>query len=465
MKQRLNGRLSVFVLAGLSCAPLRAIRYTPAEVPAEKPAARIFLVGDGGIVSFKEAEVPAKAEAAEQKVEQRLPPLPLGWSSWARPQGGEKKLFDDIVNETITAAVRTAVGSDLLTTLKTEAAERKTLASGAPAPLIVWLGDNVYDHGVPRYPGAAGYKDGQLTPVGYEYVQAAACVLAQAQVAIDAKADAVFVAGNHDWDSAVTQGTEGRERVIEEGLVIDRWMKTLRQFGSVPEGVDVRLLPRGGCPGPELVRLPIGNSAKAIIAAIDTEWLITDDPNKGCVQGGNCHACYPATHAKVYEALAKAAREATARDVMIVASHHPIRTYGMHGGNIFWTPASWPRWLPLSQEDMAHSRNRAMVKGLKAAWDAKNGQPFLYAAGHEHNLQLLREGDAGPYVAISGSASKTSPVRAGRRALFTAQKNGYMVLDLFADGRVQMRVVEVASGKAIVRHPPIELRAPLKKAD
>jgi hypothetical protein len=470
MKHKWNGLVSLLFVGGVSCASGRAIRYEPAQVPPEKPAARIFLVGDGGIVSFEESKVPEKTDIAEQKVEERapaalpLPPLPPGWRPWARPPGGEKKAFDDIVNETITLAIKAARTSDLLMTLRLDAAERSTLAPDAPAPLIVWLGDNVYDHGVPRYPGANGYKDGQLTPVGYEYVQAATCVLVQAQVAIDAKADAVFVAGNHDWDSAVTQGPEGRERVIEEGLVIERWIKTLRQHNpdAVPPGVDVRLLPKGGCPGPEVVRLPIGGSASAIVAAVDTEWLISEDPNKGCVAGGNCRACEPSSHAKVYEALNKVARAASERDVMIVAAHHPIRTYGVHGGNIFWSPASWPRWLPLSQEDMAHPRNKAMVRGLKSAWDPKNGQPLLYAAGHEHNLQLLRESERGPYVAVSGAASKTSPVRAGSKALFTAQKNGYMVLDLYADGRVQMRIVEVASEKEVLRHPPVELRGPMK---
>src|SRR6185295_13557118 len=116
---------------------------------------------------------------------------------------------------------------------------------------------------------------------------------------------------------------------------------------------------------------------------------------------------------KVYEALAQAAREAGERDVMIVATHHPIRTYGIHGGHVYWTPFSWPRWLPLSQEDAAHPRNKAMVRGLKSAFDPENGQPLLYAAGHEHNLQILREAERGPYVVVSGSASKISPVRPG----------------------------------------------------
>ena len=90
---------------------------------------------------------------------------------------------------------------------------------------------------------------------------------------------------------------------------------------------------------------------------------------------------------------------------------------------------------------------------------AARGQPLLYAAGHDHNLQLIRM-PSGPYVAISGSASKKDSVRAGRGSLFAHSEHGYMIVDFFEDGRVLLYVVEVPAGDAPVRrYPPFELRA------
>jgi len=363
------------------------------------------------------------------------------------------------VNEVIGLAVKNARQVRLLQTLKGEALNRDRISPGA-VPLIVWLGDNVYERGVPRDPGEEGYKNGELTPVGLEYVQAAATVVVQAQVALEGKANAVFVAGNHDWDQAVTRGPEGRERVIEEGEVIRRYVEERRVHGALPDGLQIRMLPAGGCPGPAAVDVPVAADARVRVAAIDTEWLLTDDPDKGCVTGGRCKPCSPGKAEDVYAALGKMSRETGPHDSMLVVAHHPLETYGLHGAQFFWwNPKSWPRWLGLSHEDMPHKSNRRLRAGLASAFDAERGEPLLYAAGHDHSLQLLRLDGHGPYVAISGSASKISSVRAGHDAIFAHGEHGYMVVDFFEDGRVLLYVVEVPIGDVPVkRYPPFELR-------
>jgi hypothetical protein len=452
----------VFVAGAAACSPLRYLHYPTAPEAGAPPLARVFLVGDAGILAFKEAEVPATTEAAAQKVERRQPatPTPL---PWARPKDGEKKLFKDIVDEAIAMAVQSARQSVLLESLKNDVANRDTLARDAHQPLILWLGDNVYDTGVPRYPGDEGYKNGELTTLGLDYVQGAATIVVQAQVAVEAKADAIFVPGNHDWNQARTRGIEGRERVIEQGRVLERYVAERRASGALPRGVEIRMLPKNGCPGPDVAKVPIGTHGYVHVAAVDTEWLLQKEPDAGCVEGGNCQPCEPSTAEGTYDALRKIARDVRESDAVIVAAHHPLASYGIHGGHIYWTPLSWPRWLPLSPEDLAHGRNKAMVRGLRSAYVPETREPLLYAAGHEHNLQLLRLDPKGPFVAISGSASKISPVRPGRKALFTARQHGYMYMDFFADGRVNLIVVEVAADGKVMRHPAFELRAALKK--
>jgi hypothetical protein len=457
--QRALGLILTLLTASVACSEPGYLRYTPATPPKEAPQARVFLIGDGGIASFREGEVPEQTQGAKKRVENKHP-LPV----WARVTGGEKKVFKDIVNEVIGLAVKNARQSRLLQTLKGEALNREHLAAGA-VPLIVWLGDNVYEHGVPRDPGDQGYRDGELTPVGLEYVESAATVVVQAQVAVEAKANAVFVPGNHDWDHAVTTGPEGRERVIEEGEVLRRYVEERRAHGGLAEGTQIRLLPTGGCPGPAEVDVPIRGGAKVRVAAVDTEWLLTKNPDEGCVSGGRCKSCDPGTAQAVYQSLHAMAQSCGPRDAMIVVGHHPLRSYGLHGAQFFLSnPKSWLRWLPWSQEDAPSSRNKQLRQGLASIWETDHGAPLLYAAGHDHNLQLIRATDMGgkdgvPYVVISGSASKTSSVRLGKGSLFAHDQHGYMVADFFADGRVLLYIVEVAGNDSpVVRYPPVELR-------
>src|SRR5690349_11511406 len=133
MSRRLNTIGCLLVAIAGSCSHTRYSHYEPATPPAGRPQARLFLVGDAGIVSFEEAQVEKQAKKGKRRVERQLPP-------WAKPRGGEKKVFKDIVDEVVGLAVKSARQSHLLQTLKGEALNRRFLEPGA-VPLIVWLGD------------------------------------------------------------------------------------------------------------------------------------------------------------------------------------------------------------------------------------------------------------------------------------------------------------------------------------
>jgi hypothetical protein len=428
---RTRAAFAVVLAFSVACSSGLVVQGPTAVEPAAPPAARLFLVGDGGVASFGD-------ETA--------------------PPGSETRQFHEIVDETVARAVRSAHEDRLLQTLLNEAQNRDHLTPGA-VPLIVWLGDNVYEHGVPRDPGAEGLKEGTLSPVGRQYVQAAATIAVQAEVALAARANAVFVPGNHDWDAGVTRrGPDGRVRVIEEGEVLRRYVEGRRAQG-VGKGLDIRMLPPGGCPGPAMVELPIAPGARVRVAAIDTEWLLTNEPDRGCPSSGSCGPCTPGTREAVYAALREITRQTQPEDALIVVGHHPLKSYGMHGGQFFGKdPRSWLRWAALSAEDAPHPNNLRMRAGLADAFDAARGQPLLYAGGHDHNLQLIRM-PSGPYVAVSGSAAKTDTVRAGGGTRFAHSEHGYMVVDFFEDGRVLLHVVEVPKGDSAIRRlPPFELR-------
>jgi len=99
---------------------------------------------------------------------------------------------------------------------------------------------------------------------------------------------------------------------------------------------------------------------------------------------------------------------------VIVAAHHPALIGGEHGGFFGWKDhlfplrnvASW-LWLPLpglgslypvspglgiSSQDVTGFRYRRLRRALDTAF--RDHPPLVYAAGHEHALQVISGGAA-----------------------------------------------------------------------
>ncbi len=93
---------------------------------------------------------------------------------------------------------------------------------------VVFLGDNVYPRGVP--------------PAGHPNRDDAERKIAAQVLAIrKGSAQGILVPGNHDWDRS---GRDGWNSIRRQDTLVQK-------FG----GEDVRLLPGGGCPGPEVIDL------------------------------------------------------------------------------------------------------------------------------------------------------------------------------------------------------------------
>jgi len=74
--------------------------------------------------------------------------------------------------------------------------------------------------------------------------------------------------------------------------------------------------------------------------------------------------------------------------------------------------------------------------------------PRVYAAGHEHTLQVL-EGRDVPWLLVSGAGyfGHSSPVGRLPETLFASSSSGFMRLDLDASGTIRLGVLVVdASG-------------------
>jgi hypothetical protein len=83
----------------------------------------------------------------------------------------------------------------------------------------------------------------------------------------------------------------------------------------------------------------------------------------------------------------------------------------------------------------------------------RNGaRPLVYAAGHDHSLQIF-EAERGPelhLVSGLGTSGNASDVGSSRRTLFAhsnAAQPGFIEIDFLVDGRVRMAVIERTSEK------------------
>lgn len=286
------------------------------------------------------------------------------------------------------------------------AAER--MAAQAPErTVVVFLGDNVYPDGMPEEPGP-------------RRTEAERILQAQLDVPLRSGARGIFVSGNHDWDHSGPEGWE-QARIQEEYI---------RANG----GRRVVLLPGGGCPGPAVVDLPGGLR----VVALDSQWWLHPH-DKPRPPPDDCPAT---TDAAVVARLRAVLREAAGRPVVVVA-HHPLFSGGTHG--VF--PLLPTRYAPLprfSAQDLGHPLYRHMRRVLHSAF--AEHPPLVHAAGHDHNLQLLRTAGA-QFQVVSGTGifGHTGRVRHLPGTLYARRASGFMRLSLRADGAVRLDAFTVDS--------------------
>lgn len=312
------------------------------------------------------------------------------------------------------------------------AALTRTAALAPERTTIVFLGDNIYPRGLPD----------SLDPERPEMERR---LLRQVETATRSGAHAYFVPGNHDW---AKHAADGWDAIVRQGHAV-------RQMGNGR----AELLPAGGCPGPEVRDL--GRSLRLIL--LDTQWWLH---TRG--RPGEAH-CTPGIEAGIADSLAGALRDAGDREV-IVAAHHPLRSGGQHGGYFSVGNHLFPlrelkswAWLPLpiigslypfarenglTDQDVSGRRNRAMRQALEDAM--RPHRPLVYAAGHEHNLQVL-DGASARWLLVSGTGFFDHAGQAhwlqGTR--YAARASGFMRIDALHDGRFRLAVLEVNRAAAL----------------
>ena len=307
----------------------------------------------------------------------------------------------------------------------------------------IYLGDNAYPRGIS----------------GSEATKATARLTLARQVdTLSSVARVVVVPGNHDW---AKYGRGGIEAIREQADFV-------RARGA-------RFAPAAGCPGPdaEPLDLPEGHAVVRVIA-IDTQWWLHDYE-----RGTNCD---PGDRGAF---VARLLAQLDTKLPVVIAAHHPLATHGQHGGYLPWQTHVFPlrsipgmtwAWLPLPglgsiyplgrrlirhEQDVNGPKNIVMRDAISEAVASATTPPLVvFAAGHDHALQVLR-GPGVDFTLVSGAGASHHEAAVGRGTdtLLAQPTAGFMVLDV-APGGLSVAVVDPVDATTWDRWYPLRKARP-----
>lgn len=303
----------------------------------------------------------------------------------------------------------------------------KEASKNATRNLVVFLGDNIYEDGMPEESNRERPRAERRLDEQIETIERSG-------------AEGVFIPGNHDWGSWSHDGVASVTRQNE--------------FIAAKKIPRLRMSPLGGMPGPEVI--DVGERVRLV--TLDTEWWLHENPKPQYPRSSG----EAQTKRAVIDSLSGALRSAGDR-TLIVVGHHPLDSHGVHAGFFDWRDHLFPLrnlvswfWIPLpgigsvypflrnrglSEEDLSSSEYRELKRDLEEVFSRT--PPLVYAAGHEHVLEVLRS--SGRYLMlVSGyGTSKHAPsLTSASNTVFAHLHPGFMRLDILHDGRVRLGVIE-----------------------
>lgn len=293
----------------------------------------------------------------------------------------------------------------------------RRMADEAPTrTLVVFLGDNLYERGLPSGdgPDVERLKD-----------------VLRAQLWAAGSARVFFVAGNHDWSeyqNVRNAWTDGRDAVVRQAVFI-----------ASESGGRALFLPTAGCPGP--AEFPFDNADDALrVIAIDSQWWLTaleEPPPRvdGASRGSGCTAQTTEEAAHELERLIAAEPQ---RPIIVVA-HHPLASNGNHGHPIL----GWP----FNAQDIPNRRNARFRTALASAVDSN--RVVMYASGHDHDLELF-SGPGARFTLVSGAGSESKVGRfkgSSGSPLARDTGPGFARVDVLQGGRIALRLVSLREGR------------------
>ncbi len=303
----------------------------------------------------------------------------------------------------------------------------------------IFLGDNIYPRGFPsKKEDAQGHDEAKNH------------LNAQINTVASFKGNTVFIPGNHDWYSGGLKGLERQQEYVQEAL------DSKKVF-----------LPKNGCP---IEKIDI--SEDIVVIALDTEWYLVNWDKHPTIND-DCEIKDRGRFFEEIESLIKKNIDKTT----IIAMHHPMFTYGAHGGQFSFKKNIYPKGstipLPIigsfinllrrtsgaSIEDQSNKRYNELKKRLVTL--AQYSEKVIFASGHEHTLQYIEENGI-PQI-VSGSGAKKGATRLLNGTKFSTGQMGYAVLKIFDDGSSNVDFFGVENGTEELTYSTKVLEADKKK--
>lgn len=294
----------------------------------------------------------------------------------------------------------------------------------------VYLGDNIYPRGLPDDDHNSRSEAEEILRSQIENVKGVH--------------DIYFIPGNHDWKRG---RADGLKQLLNQAAFIDSLNNPSIQF-----------LPQGGCPGPVEVAL----SNQLVLVIIDSQWWL-HAWEKPVGDDSNCE--FKST-ADFIAGLEEVLQRNEGKQV-VVAAHHPLYTYGEHGGTSTWKEHIFPLtdvekslYIPLpilgsiyplyrkvfgNIQDVAHPAYRELKAAIENVLKKYPGT--IYAAGHEHALQYISK-DSVHHV-VSGSGSKYTHVKQKGYSKFAEDKLGFVRVAVQADDHVRIEYYTASNASPV----------------
>jgi len=277
---------------------------------------------------------------------------------------------------------------------------------------VLFLGDNIYTRGFPVLKnGKTKYNKKQLKQISY--------LTAQLQVAKLSGSQLYLLPGNHDWIA---------RQVDEQADYIHAYAQEHKLNAS--------LVPyqQGKKPLPEIVHLP----GISLLFIDSTWWLRKSGKNVAKVN-------------KHIEKLLAQHKADYPDNIIMLASHHPIKSIGPHGNLGKLDECIKDKECKHRKVgEIAHPVSQKAIKTLTQQLSGMD--KVIYAAGHDHSLQVFEFDNGGKeqIALVSGAANhnKISPVGKAKDNVFALSDIGFMVLDVYQNSST-LKVYTSAKGQVV----------------
>lgn len=304
---------------------------------------------------------------------------------------------------------------------------------------ILFLGDNIYEKGMPK-------KSNPERAIAEHRLNA------QIELVKNSKGQPIFIPGNHDYYNNGIIGLKREENYIQKFL-------GKKAF-----------LPNNGCP---ISKIDI--SENAVLIVVDSQWFL-EDWNDNPTMNNDCEI---KTRDKFFAEYERLIKKNTLKTT-IVAIHHPMFSYGSHGGQfslkaqLYPTGGTFP--LPvigsvinvlrktsgISTQDMINPIYQQLKNRLTTI--TRKYENIIFVSGHEHNLQYIFEENL--VQIVSGSGSKTSAAKVINGSQFSYGGKGYAKLVKYSDGATWIYYYTEKKGiKELLFKTEIEPKHTIKQFD